>query len=80
MASRLPISTAPRHLLGTVKAARRPCLANRPPGAQAGRGARPLMAQVRAGVHELPTPRSMARKSFRVHVWCKSCRHAKEPC
>jgi hypothetical protein len=27
---------------------------------------------------ELPTPRSMARTSFRVHVWCKACRHAKD--
>jgi len=23
----------------------------------------------------LPTPRSMARTSFRLLVWCKSCRH-----
>jgi hypothetical protein len=27
---------------------------------------------------ELPTPRSMACTSFRVHVWCKACRHAKD--
>jgi hypothetical protein len=27
---------------------------------------------------DLPTPRSMARTSFRVHVWCKACRHAKD--
>jgi hypothetical protein len=25
---------------------------------------------------ELPTPRSMARTSYRVHVWCKACCHA----
>jgi hypothetical protein len=27
---------------------------------------------------ELPTPRSMAQTSFRVHVWGKSCRHTKD--
>ena len=27
---------------------------------------------------ELPTPRSMARTSYRVHVWCKACRNAKD--
>ena len=27
---------------------------------------------------ELPTPRSMARTSYRVHVWCKAYRHAKD--
>jgi hypothetical protein len=27
---------------------------------------------------ELPTPRSMARTSYRVHVWCKACRHARD--
>ena len=27
---------------------------------------------------ELPTPRSIAAAGFRVHVWCKSCRHAKD--
>jgi hypothetical protein len=36
------------------------------------------MAESRPGAHELPTPRSMARTGFRVHVWCKSCRHAKD--
>jgi hypothetical protein len=105
MASRLPISTAPRDgtlirfwcrslaepiadqaaaravpleqvrragrpptvVVGTVKA-RRPSTTAGRPGAQAGSGARPLMAQVRADAHELPTPRSMARASFRVQV------------
>jgi hypothetical protein len=27
---------------------------------------------------ELPTPRSMARTSYRVHVWCEACRHARD--
>jgi hypothetical protein len=27
---------------------------------------------------DLPTPRSIAAAGFRVHIWCKSCRHAKD--
>jgi hypothetical protein len=27
---------------------------------------------------DLPTPRSISRIGYRVHVWCKSCRHAKD--
>jgi hypothetical protein len=27
---------------------------------------------------DLPTPRSMAQTGFRLHVWCKSCHHAKD--
>jgi hypothetical protein len=27
---------------------------------------------------DLPTPRSISRTACRVHVWCKSCRHAKD--
>jgi len=27
---------------------------------------------------DLPTLRSIARGGFRVHVWCKSCRHSKD--
>jgi hypothetical protein len=27
---------------------------------------------------DLPTPRSISQAGFRVHVWCKSCRHAKD--
>src|SRR3954464_1749973 len=25
---------------------------------------------------DLPTPRSMAPTGFRIHVWCKACRHS----
>jgi hypothetical protein len=28
---------------------------------------------------ELPTARSMARTSYRVHVWCKACLTGEEP-
>ena len=27
---------------------------------------------------DLPTPRSTLHAGFRVHVWCKSCHHAKD--
>ena len=27
---------------------------------------------------DLPTPRSISCTGYRVHVWCKSCRHAKD--
>jgi hypothetical protein len=27
---------------------------------------------------DLPTARSISRAGFRVHVWCKSCHHAKD--
>jgi hypothetical protein len=27
---------------------------------------------------DLPTPRSISRTGYRVHVWCKACRHAKD--
>jgi hypothetical protein len=38
-----------------------------------------LMAERRADSHELPTPRSISRTTgYRVHIWCKSCRHAKD--
>jgi hypothetical protein len=36
------------------------------------------MARYRIDAHELPTPRSISRTGYRVHVWCKSCRHAKD--
>jgi hypothetical protein len=27
---------------------------------------------------DLPTPRSISRTGYRVHVWCRACRHAKD--
>ena len=27
---------------------------------------------------DLPTPRSISRTGYRVHVWCKACRRAKD--
>jgi hypothetical protein len=27
---------------------------------------------------DLPTPLSISRTAYRVHVWCKACRHAKD--
>jgi Zn finger protein HypA/HybF involved in hydrogenase expression len=27
---------------------------------------------------DLPTPRTRARTSFKLHVWCKSCRHSRD--
>jgi hypothetical protein len=27
---------------------------------------------------DLPTPRSISRTGYRVHVWCKACQHAKD--
>jgi hypothetical protein len=36
------------------------------------------MARDRTDAHELPTPRSISRIGYRVHVWCKACRHAKD--
>jgi hypothetical protein len=36
------------------------------------------MARDRTDVHELPTPRSISRTGYRVHVWCKACRRAKD--
>jgi hypothetical protein len=38
----------------------------------------PLMAENRPDAHELPTPRSISRTGYRVHVWCKACQHAKD--
>jgi hypothetical protein len=44
------------------------------------------MSADRTDAHELPTPRSMARTSFRVHVWCKvvppreGCRSRRSDC
>jgi hypothetical protein len=32
----------------------------------------------RIDAHDLPTPRSISRTAYRVRVWCKSCRHAKD--
>jgi hypothetical protein len=36
------------------------------------------MARDRTDARELPTPRSISRTGYRVHVWCKACRHAKD--
>jgi hypothetical protein len=36
------------------------------------------MAGDRTDAHELPTPRSISSTGYRVHVWCKACRHAKD--
>jgi hypothetical protein len=37
-----------------------------------------IKAPLATTADDLPTPRSISRTGYRVRVWCKACRHAKD--
>jgi hypothetical protein len=77
----VPLATAPRrsgHRCGRGEGAAPSGRDTSPPGPQADARGGPLMAEDRPDAHDLPTPRSISRTGYRVHVWCKACRHAKD--